>query len=93
MKKTVIEERQWAVDQYIKGVFPESIYLSLDRSKAWLYKWLSRQVPDNPGWFLDRSRNPLSRLQKIDRRIEENVKVTRLSLYNQDLFCGAQAIL
>ncbi len=31
--------------------------------------------------------------QQTSREIEEIVKVTRLSLYNQDLFCGAQAIL
>jgi putative transposase len=86
-------EFQWAIDQYLKGISPESIYLSLGRSKAWLYKWLSRYDPDSPDWFLDRSKCPLSSPQKIDREIEEIIKLTRLSLYNQDLFCGAQAIL
>jgi len=58
-----------------------------------LYKWLSRYDPDDPDWYLDRSRRPLSCPRKTDREIEEIIKATRLRLYNQDLFCGAQAIL
>jgi hypothetical protein len=44
--KTAVEERQWAIGQYLKGISPESIYLSLGRSKA----WLSRYDPDNPDY-------------------------------------------
>lgn len=58
-----------------------------------MYKWLDRYDPDNPEWYQDRSRSPLSSPQRTGREIEEIIKVTRLSLYNQGLFCGAQAIL
>lgn len=44
-------------------------------------------------WYLDKSKRPLTSPQQTDREIEEIVKLTRLSLYNHDLFCGAQAIL
>jgi len=81
-----------AVQRYHDGESPESIYLSLGRSKAWLYKWLDRYEPDNPDWYRDRPRSPLTSPQRTVREIEEIIKLTRLSLYNQDLFCGAQAI-
>lgn len=54
---------------------------------------MERYNPDNPHWYLDRTRCPLRRPQQTAREIEETIKVTRLSLYNQGLFCGAQAIL
>jgi len=81
------------MQRYFNGESPENIYLSLGRSKAWLYKWLDRYDPDDPDWCKDRSRSPLASPQRTAREIEEIVKLTRLSLYNQGLFCGAQAIL
>ena len=58
-----------------------------------MYKWLDRYDPSNTEWYRDKSRCPLTSPQRTAREIEEIVKLTRLSLYNQDLFCGAQAIL
>lgn len=58
-----------------------------------MYKWLDCYDPDNPDWYQDRSRSPLTSPRRTAREIEEIVKLTRLSLYNQGLFCGAQAIL
>ena len=54
---------------------------------------MERYDPSDPQWYRDRSRRPLTCPRRIAREIEEIVKLTRLSLYNQDLFCGAQAIL
>lgn len=82
-----------AIQRYFDGESPENIYLSLGRSKAWLYKWLGRYDQDHPDWHQDRSRSPLTSPQRTAREIEEIVKLTRLSLYNHDLFCGTQAIL
>ena len=87
------QERQWAVQRYHEGESPESICTSLGRTRPWLYKWLNRYDPSNPDWHRDKSRCPLTSPQRTNREIEEVVKLTRLSLYNQDLFCGAQAIL
>ncbi len=58
-----------------------------------MYKWLDRYNPSTPDWYRDRSRRPLTSPRQTAREIEEIVKLTRLSFYNQDLFCGAQAIL
>ncbi|RDH81936.1 MAG: hypothetical protein DIZ78_15940 [endosymbiont of Escarpia spicata] len=82
-----------AVQRHLDGESPEGICISLGRTRPWLYKWLDRYDPGDPDWCLDRSRLPLSSPQRTAREIEEIVKVTRLSLYNQGLFCGAQAIL
>jgi transposase len=57
MKKTVEEDRQLAVQRYFHGESPENIYLSIGRSKAWLYKWVGRYDPDNPGWYRDNPRS------------------------------------
>jgi hypothetical protein len=65
----------------------------MGRSKAWLYKWLDRYDPEDPDWCRDKSRLPRTNPLRTAREIEEIVKLTRLSLYNQGLFCGAQAIL
>lgn len=58
-----------------------------------MHKWLYRYDQSNPDWYLDKSKSPLTRPQRTCREIEEVVKLTRLSLYNKGLFCGAQAIL
>ena len=92
-KKTVEQERQWAIEQYGKTRNPSNSYLSLGRSKAWFYKWLARYAPDDPGWNLDRPRRPFSSPHHTARDIEAIIKLTRLSLYNHGVFCGAQAIL
>jgi len=44
-------------------------------------------------WCEDRSCRPFAKPTRTLSEIEEIVKMVRLSLYNQDLFCGAQAIL
>lgn len=85
--------RVLAVQRFKAGESPESICASIGKSKFWLYKWVKRYSDDNPLWFEDRSRKPLTTPHRTPFEIEEVVKLVRLSLYNQDLFCGAQAIL
>ncbi len=58
MKKTEEQLRQRAVQRHRDGESPTSIYFSLGRSKAWLYKWLSRYDPARPDWFTSRSKQP-----------------------------------
>lgn len=47
---------------------------------------------DDPTWFEDQSRRPLSSPYRIPARIEKIVEMVRLSLYNKGDFCGNQAI-
>lgn len=92
MKKKILKQRALAVQRYLSGESPGSICGSLGKTKPWLYKWVARHTPDNPAWFEDRSRRPLSSPLRTSAEIENIVEMVRLSLYNKGLFCGNQAI-
>jgi putative transposase len=93
MKDDIQQERILAVRRFLNGERPEAICASLGHSKAWLYKWVVRYVADDSSWSESLSRQPLTVACRTPKEIEETVKMVRLNLYNQDLFCGAQAIL
>jgi putative transposase len=88
----VQQQRTGAVQRYLNGEKPESICASLGCSRAWLYKWVDRYFEGDPFWSEGYSRRPLTSLTRTQSEIEEIVKIVRLNLYNQGLFCGAQAI-
>lgn len=92
MKKQILKQRAFAVQRYLAGESPESICASLGRTKRWLYKWVSRHNPDDPTWFEDQSRRPLSSPHRTPAEIEKIVEMVRLNLYNKGLFCGHQVI-
>lgn len=92
MGKDLKQTRQLAVKRFLKGESASSICASLGKSRFWLYKWVKRFDPDDATWCHDRSRRPFRRPHRIPLEIEEIVKMVRLSLYNDDLFFGAQAI-
>ena len=92
MKKKVLKQRVLAVQRYLAGESPQSICASLGKTKPWLYKWVSRHAPDDPAWCDDQSRRPLSSPYRTSAEIEKIVEMVRLNLYNNDLFCGNQAI-
>lgn len=93
MEEKIKQLRALAVQRFNAGESPESICASLGKSRVWLYKWVKRFDEHDPFWFEDRSRRPLVTSNRTASEIEEIVKMIRLNLYNQDLFCGAQAIL
>lgn len=93
MEEEVQKLRALAVQRFKSGESPESICTSLGKSRFWLYKWVKRFDEGGASWFEDRSRRPLVTSNRTTSEIEEIVKLIRLNLYNQDLFCGAQAIL
>ena len=92
MSKDSKRTRKLAVKRFLKGESPSVICASLGRSRYWLYKWIKRFDPDNPIWSHDRSRRPINSPHRTPLEIEEIVTMIRLNLYNNDLFCGAQAI-
>jgi len=92
MKKKIQKQRALAVQRYLAGESPESICASLGKTKPWLYKWVARHTPDDPTWFEDLSRRPLSSPYRTPTEIEKIVEMVRLTLYNKGLFCGNQAI-
>lgn len=86
------QHRAIAVQRFKSGESPESICTSLGKSKSWLYKWVERHLDSDESWNSSRSRRPLTNPTHTPVEIEEIIKMLRLKLYNQDLFCGAQAI-
>lgn len=86
------QQRILAVKRFNNGESPESICASLGKSRSWLYKWIGRHLEYDDSWSESRSRRPHTGSMYTPREIEEIVKMIRLNLYNQDLFCGAQAI-
>jgi putative transposase len=86
------QQRIFAVQRFKRGESSESICTSLGKSRSWLYKWISRHLENDESWSDSHSRRPLRVSMYTPTEIEEIVKMVRLNLYNQDLFCGAQAI-
>jgi putative transposase len=92
MEDEIKQQRMLAVQRFKDGESPESICTSLSKSKVWLYKWIKRYLKSDDMWNESRSRRPLTSPAHTPTEIEEIVKMVRLKLYNQNLFCGAQAI-
>ena len=92
MGRDLRQEREWAVTKFHLGERPETICAVLGCSHAWLYKWINRYNAENPAWSIEQPKKPHTQAQRTPAEIEEIVKLVRLSLYNQDIFSGAQAI-
>jgi transposase len=65
------ELRKTAIERYLQGESPKSIYTDLKRSKYWFFKWLKRYKTGEPEWYKDNSRAPRNRpteLGEIERQ-------------------------
>lgn len=92
MKKKERRDRELAVQRHLKGEGLSAIAKSLGYSRRWVYKWVARYHTQEAEWSAEQSRCPQRHPQQISQEIVEAVKLSRLHLYNQGLFCGAQAI-
>jgi len=92
MKENNIQRRILAVERFNNGESPEAICVSLQKSRSWLYKWVARYNEQDTSWSESRSSRPKGTANIIPAETVEIIKLIRLNLYNQDLFCGAQAI-
>lgn len=94
MRTKTERERVLAVKRHSNGEPIATIARSLGRSRQWVYKWIerSKSSEDSAAWHRRRSTRPHGHAHKLPREIVDAVKLVRLSLYNQGLFCGAQAI-
>lgn len=86
------QDRQRAVDRHGAGERAGVICQSLRYSRTWFYKWLKRSQAEEGPWYQERCRRPHENPNRTAQEIEEVVKMVRLELYNQGLFCGPQAI-
>ncbi len=75
--------RKQAIERYLKGEQPKSIYDKLGRSKNWFFKWLKRYQSGDPNWYADQSRAPISRPKAISASDRKRIIETRLQLERQ----------
>ena len=87
-------DREHAIKSYLKGESITAIAKKLGRSRPWVYKWIERYQAEGETnqWQEEHARAPRSNPRQLPGAVVEAVKLARLHLYNQGLFCGAQAI-
>jgi transposase len=74
------ELRKQAVQRHLAGESPKAVYTSLDRSKKWFFKWLSRYQSGADDWYQERSRAPLTRPTELSTADKELITSTRKRL-------------
>ncbi len=75
------ELRQTAIKRHIQGgESPKDVYTSLNRSKQWFFKWLTRYQTGSPDWFKEQSRAPKTRPSETDEASKERILSTRQQL-------------
>lgn len=75
--------RKTAVERYLKGESPKSIYTDLKRSKNWFFKWLKRYKSGEPEWHQDKSRAPTKRPTEISKIERQRIISVRTHLESQ----------
>jgi len=85
--------RKKAINLYLKGGSPKSIYSELNRSKFWFFKWLRRYQTGDPDWYKDKSRAPKRQPTAISEFDRERIISVRTRLDSQKFAqIGASAI-
>lgn len=95
MESNQEHDRVRAIERCLKGESITAIARSMGYSPRWIYKWFKRyraQSHHETPWAEDQSKRPHSNSRQVTEETGEAVKLVRLNLYNQGLFCGAQAI-
>jgi hypothetical protein len=77
------EIRKQAVQRYLKGEEPKSIYTSLGYSKYWFFKWLKRYKSGLPEWYKEHSRSPRTVPGQISEQQKQAIILTRNRLEDQ----------
>ena len=77
------ELRKTAIERYLQGESPKSIYTDLKRSKYWFFKWRQRYKTGEPEWYKDNSRAPIKRPTEIGEIERERIISVRTHLESQ----------
>ena len=72
--------RKMAIEQFLKGKSPTSVYRDLGRSRPWFYKWLHRYQSEKDEWFQDQSRAAHEHPNQTSPDIQKLVTNIRLQL-------------
>ena len=87
------ETRKKAIERYVKGESPKSIYTDLGRSRYWFFKWLKRYKTGDAGWHKDKSKAPKSSPTATNNIDKQRIVATRRRLESQKFAqIGASAI-
>jgi len=85
--------RKMAIEEFLKGKSPTSVYRDLGRSRPWFYKWLHRYQSQEDDWFQDKSKAPRHHPNETPEDIQKLVTNIRLQLEENPLAqIGASAI-
>lgn len=57
--------RKLAIEQYLRGKSPISIYREMGRSKKWFFKWVHRYHSGDADWYRDQPKIPRSHPRQI----------------------------
>jgi len=77
------ELRKRAIERYLKGDSPKSIYSDLKRSKEWFFKWLRRYQSGEPQWYKGKSRAAKTRPTALSEIEKQQIISTRIHLESQ----------
>jgi len=77
------ELRKKAIQRYLNGEKPKSIYQSLNRSKNWFFKWLKRYKSGDQQWYQEQSRAPKRKPTATNSAEKQRIISTRLHLESQ----------
>ena len=87
------EIRRKAIQRYLKGEKPKSIYTDLSRSKKWFFKWLRRYQTGQKDWYKDQSKAPQNSPTRIPEIEKQRIIEVRRRLESESFAqIGASAI-
>lgn len=92
VKKKREHDREQAIKCYLQNKSISAIAKQFGYTRAWVYKWIERYQAHPEHWCEDHSRTPQRNGRQLPEAVTEAVKLVRLQLQQQGLFCGAQAI-
>ena len=72
--------RKMAVEQYLQGKTPISIYREMVRSKKWFFKWLDRYQSGDAQWYQDKPKTPRGHPHETPPEMQKLVKNIRIQL-------------
>ncbi len=72
--------RKMAIEQFLQGKDPVSIYHEMGRSKFWFFKWLHRYQSGGTEWYRGKPKTPHGHPRKTPPEMQKLVKNIRIQL-------------
>ncbi len=72
--------RKMAIEQYLQGKPPVSIYSETGRTRPWFFKWLHRYRSGDPEWSKDKPKTPYGHPRETPLEMKKLVRNIRIDL-------------